>query len=238
MILLIGPGGCGFSFLAWSIVFLRGYDSYQKIDGSIVQVPSDPITAKNNAHGFDRDHLTDLSNQDLHQITRGSSDQIVYVVPSSQDLLDRTTRVNCKKIFFCGAGYEKEILSRQLTKIRSKSELIRHLDTRWSIEQYAPVLMKQARRFVCVTPNTAPNSLIIDYKTMFLHLENTIDDTMRWCGFDIDPTQRQPWLEIYCKWRNTNINDISGALQKFNKRIDYATEKNIAKFLYAWWKAT
>jgi hypothetical protein len=152
--------------------------------------------------------------------------------------MDRMMRLDCKKLFFDAAGYERQILSRTLTKINTKSELIRQLDARWPIEQYTPVLMKQARRFVPRVPDNLPDSLTIGYETMFLHLDHSIEDILRWCGFDMDPTQMQAWLKVYRKWRNTNTDDVSGALQKFNKQIDYTTEKNVAKFLYGWWKAT
>lgn len=236
MILLIGPGGCGFSFLAWSMVFLRGSHSYQKLDGSIVQVPDSPITSKNNAHGFDRDHLIDIGGIDLQSIIDTASDQVVYVVPYDQDSMDRMVRLRCKKLFFSGIGYHKQILSRMLTKIKTKSELIKQLETRWSVEQYMPVLMTQARRVIPRLPNDLSDSMVIDYETMFLHLENTIEDLMRWCGLGVQSCRMAAWRQVYRQWQISNCHDVSISLQKFDKNLDPAEAKDIARFLYTWWK--
>lgn len=201
----------------------------------MTNVPQTPLTHKSNAHGFDRDHLCGTQ-IDLCTAESFTADHVVYYVPYDQQSMDFAAGLDCKKIFFSSADYEKQIMARMLTKIRTESDLLIHLQKNWSMQQYAPMLMKHAKKMLPNVPNRLLNSIVVDYKTMFYDLSNDIDRIMHWCGFNPNQDRRSTWQLVYNQWQRENIDNVCATVEKFDQSIDKRLEKEIAKFLYTWWK--
>lgn len=237
MTLLIGPGGCGFSFLTWSLIYLRGSDSYQKLNGDLVPVPPCPLDALGTAHKFDRDHFVVYSNgSNSLEILDYSESTVVYVIPYNQQQADQLAKTPHRKIFFCGSGNEKQIIVRILTKLKTKSSMVKALAERWSLDEYGPVLLKHAKRMIPQVPGNLENAVTIDYTTMFRSLDSQIPDVARWCGCTLNQDRLTAWKQIYMQWSADTEQSIDLHLQHLDRPIDLLLEKEISKFLYRWWK--
>ena len=78
MILTIGPGGSGLTFLNWSIIYLRGDNSYTLLNGQSIEVVDNPVLETRTAHGMIKDHIS--STVDLLMLDLANTQSVVYVV--------------------------------------------------------------------------------------------------------------------------------------------------------------
>ena len=82
MILTIGTGGSGLTFLNWSIIYLRGDNSYTFLNKEVGDVTNNPLLTNRTAHGQKKDHIQ--STADLKKLHLATDQSVVYIVPSQQ----------------------------------------------------------------------------------------------------------------------------------------------------------
>ena len=97
MILTIGPGGCGFTFLNWTISFLRGDASYQTLDENQHQIEFNPLSGET-AHRYNKDHI--WSNDAIESLNSATDNSIIYMVPNSHSDFEYLLSLSGKKIIF------------------------------------------------------------------------------------------------------------------------------------------
>ena len=86
MILVIGPGGAGLSFITWSIIFLRGDLTYLNLEQQLVSVNSNPLINQV-AHDFEKDHIRGIDS--IPYLESANDKTVVFFVPEHQKDLDQ-----------------------------------------------------------------------------------------------------------------------------------------------------
>ena len=147
MILTIGPGGCGFSFLNWSIAFLRGDTTYTKLDGTIIPILDNPLLGKT-AHNNIKDHLSpQLDRKILNQSTNQS---IIYVVPEDHTDFMSILEQPGKKIIFDNTRYCQEQITRHYTTVPNSPfvKLITDLSVLHNVDDVKNCILEVANIFI------------------------------------------------------------------------------------------
>lgn len=216
MILTIGPSGSGLTFLNWSIVFLRGDNNYQRLNGSLVEVDIDPLNGLI-AHKFFKDHVQTSS--DLHKLNLGHSQTIIYVTPCHQEDFDYATKFSCKKIVFDCKDRQKDLLARMITCVPQKvfDPLIEKLSNKFGSEQATQMLLECSSMFTSYysIPQPSEEYFVISYDDIFLNLDCKIKDVFEFLKYDIDQDRWNKWLNIYTTYKQNNMSILSNFETKY-----------------------
>lgn len=203
MILTIGPGGCGFTFLNWSISFLRGDATYKTLENKTINVDIHPLN-KNTAHEFLKDHVF-LGEQDW--VNQAHDQSIIYVVPSGRDHFNYLLTISSKKIIFDNQLYQKEVLARHCYTVPESKykKLIEHLSLQYNNDEVKKVFLSCAQSFI--GHYNIPNHqdiLLINYKEIFENLDQKILQIFEFLGLTIDIDRWHTWETIYNQYQNNN----------------------------------
>jgi hypothetical protein len=231
MILTIGPGGCGFTFLNWSISFLRGDISYKTLDGTFVPVDINPING-NTAHRFQKDHLiVRYSNINFNSATEQS---IIYLVPFDKLSFDSVLTLPGKKIVFDNRVYKLEWLVRAYTCIPNNpyAELINKLSVTYNINDVKQVVHDSVKFFIGYY-QIPDDQYTLNYNDIFLNLDNKILEVLNFVDVSVDQDRLTKWKPIYDQYRASNY--------KLTQQIDAtisngssATKLKILKEIIQW----
>jgi len=209
MILTIGPGGCGFSFLNWTISFLRGDDFYQTLDGISHPVPGDPFRGAT-AHNSVKDHLTPEQSKSV--LSSSHEHSIVYVVPGSQLDYDYIVTLPGRKIIFDTSTHSEKILSRfcmVLEKNNHYLQSINRLGMKYDRATVKKVMIDCCEMFVRYYQTGINNQFyILDYTSMFENLDQHIHRLFDYLELSIDSDRLHKWLEIYTIYKERNNQDF------------------------------
>lgn len=212
MILTIGPAGCGFSFLNWTISFLRGDDFYQTLDGISNPVPSDPFQGAT-AHKNIKDHLVFEKSKSL--LSSCHEHSIVYMVPSSQAHYEYIVSLPGRKIIFNPLIHGEKILSRfciVLEEEHNKSEgqnsvlqLINELGVKYDRATVKKVMTDCHKILVGYYQPTMHNQFyMLDYISMFENLDQHIYKLFDYLEISIDLDRLVKWHEVYGIYKEKN----------------------------------
>ena len=235
MILTIGPGGSGLSFLNWSIIYLRGDDLYTLLDNKSVTVTHNPLLQDCTAHGQQKDHLQ-LSKEliKLHQATDQS---VVFVVPSHQDDLEYTLNFTCRKIIFNSQADSEEFLARMYYTVPDLflHELIDNLSIKYDRQIIKQVLIDCNKFFTkyYTVPTDYSNYFRINYNDIFQNLDKKIYDIFDYLELSVSQDRITNWLSVYHQYRLMNQNFLSRFLDDPVK-VDSNDKIKIFKEIVQW----
>ena len=139
MILMIGPGGSGLTFLSWSIMYLRGDEDYTLLTKKNVKIVNNPLLDKT-AHGQTIDHIHQIS--DFKKLKNFTDQSVVYAVLTPQSDLDYFLQVDGKKIIFDSSTCTQELFARMVytTPNNSFNTLIQSLSSKYDKQLIKKVL--------------------------------------------------------------------------------------------------
>jgi hypothetical protein len=235
MILTIGTGGSGLTFLNWSIIYLRGDDSYTLLNNNNVIITDNPILTNGTAHGQAKDHINhtaDLIN--LHSSTKQS---VIYVVPTRQSDMEYILQFSGKKIIFDSSVRPDELLARMcyVMKDTPLSGLIKDLSTRYNIQSIKQVLVECNKFFTdyYTVPSNYTNYYSVDYNDIFQNLDQKIYDVFKYLELPISQDRMNIWVSVYSQYRNSNQNFLSLFLGD-TVEIDKIERMKIFKEIIQW----
>jgi hypothetical protein len=205
MILTIGPGGCGFSFLNWTISFLRGDGFYQTLDGISHPVTSDPCRGAT-AHNTVKDHLTPKQSKSV--LSSSHEHSIVYVVPGSQSDYDYIVSLPGRKIIFNTSTHSEKILSRFCMVLEENNhylQLINRLGVKYDEATVKKVMIDCCKMFIeYYRPATDNQFYMVDYTEMFENLDQHIYKLFDYLEISINLDRLDKWREIYQVYKEKN----------------------------------
>jgi hypothetical protein len=235
MILTIAPGGAGFTFLSWTIVFLRGDTVYKLLDGTSTKVDINPLKDQI-AHKFLKDHIQ--SSDKLSNLQLGTADSVVYVVPTHQRDFDDIAQYNCKKIVFDCQECHKELFARMLNSVADTRLLnfLNDLSSKFGMDESKQVLLEYSKVFTnyYIVPKKDDKIFVITYNDMFYNLDSCINDVFLFLNIKID-TQRLPlWTKIYYQYREKNKDNLKEFVPAKNIVVSNKLKNQIARELFKW----
>lgn len=206
MVLNIGPGGCGFTFLTWSLLYLRGDNYYTNTSGNIVDVNDSPLTGLT-AHKFDKDH--DYPGMIQPTQPNNSPNSVMFVVPKDNDHFVSLYSQPHRKIVFDNSQYCKELLARAiLTVLKAPLTLLYNkLIVTYSVADVNATLLDCADKIYSKHYNVPKNALTLTYDEMFTTLDSQILMICDRVGISVLPDRLSQWQTIYSEYsaRNKNI---------------------------------
>lgn len=216
MILTIGPGGTGLTFLNWSIVFLRGDLTYTTLDNLSQVVDINPLQGST-AHNFRKDHIHRKDNMqssnNLCRLSEGTEKSVIYVTPSDQQDFDYIAKFACKKIVFDCKDRNKELFVRMVTHMRCRKipNLIDTLTAKYGENAARQTLLDSSKMFTSYysIPSNNHEYFTISYDDIFENLDQRIFDLFLFLGETIDQSRIQKWLSIYQTYRLKNSDMLS-----------------------------
>lgn len=210
MLLTIGPGGCGFTFLNWSISFLRGDSFYQTLDGVKHEITSNPLSGTI-AHNYIKDHIRieDSKNQFVY----ATEQSIIYSTPGCQTDFEYLLTLPGKKIIFDTTDYSKILMARAMIHIPKANSpyivLIDQLGKTYDTELIQEVLLECHKFFMQYykLPSNINNLYAINYNILFNYLDIEITKIFAYLELKIDPVRLIVWQAVYSQYKSLNQRD-------------------------------
>lgn len=235
MILTIGPGGCGFTFLNWSIAYLRGDMHYTTLNGTTSQVNITPIYNHNTAHNFKKDHVR--STADLSKLQLAHTNSIIYTVPTCQADLDYVLSIDCKKIIFNVDNAGADLMARMCTTIPNNGymKFIMSVSDHYP-EQHVKQVMIESNKFFTryyTVPAGYLDYCTVTYQDMFKFLDCRIQNIFKYLKLNIDPDRYNNWLPIYYQYQQANQNILNEFLGSIVP-VDNTEKIKIIKEIIKW----
>jgi hypothetical protein len=234
MILTIGPGGCGFTFLCWSICFLRGDHDYQTLNNVKFPMIYNPLKG-NIAHKFIKDHIQCVD--DYHKLFFATDQSVIYFVPSHQKDFEFINQFGCKKILFDCREHNKEFFARMHNTVPecSYSSLLQSLSKQYDIDIIKQVLLESNHFFTKYYHIPEPDNeyYIIDFDQMFRTLDVAILDIFKFLQLQIDQDKYKHWQDIYAIYKEKNLNHLTQFLSQ-PVVVDSSTKLKIIKEIINW----
>jgi hypothetical protein len=235
MILTIGPGGSGLTFLNWSIIFLRGDITYTSLNKSLTQIVDINPLQGATAHNFYKDHIQSSSN--LCQISKGTKKTVIYVTPTDQKDFDYILQFNCKKIIFDCQDQNKELLARMITQMPCKKipNLLDKLTETFGSDVAKQTLLECSKMFTHYykIPAADDQHFIISYNDIFKNLDQQIIELFLFLGKDIDQSRFHKWKSIYKIYQEKNCNLLSEFAPETTD-IDNSIKLQVFKEILKW----
>lgn len=233
MILIIGPGGTGLTFLSWTILFLKGDTVYRTLDKKIVDINIDPLIGKV-AHGFDKDHIKNPNH--ISKLDQAHSGSVIYFVPNHQRDLDAAVAFDCSKIVFDCQDHAPEVFTRMMTCLITTGPILlfRELSAKYGENVVRSALLEFQQFFTKYY--TIPDSeqiFKISYRDVFVELDQRIGDIFKFLNLSIDPERLDKWLTIYHDYKQRN-RDIHSDYLKSTVAVDPAVKIQILKEVIKW----
>lgn len=236
MILTIGPGGCGFTFVNWSIAYLRGDQSYRDLSGILCPVDINPLDGFT-AHNFKKDHLKiEISKNLLKQATDHS---IIYITPGSHDDFKKILDLPGKKIIFDHRKYPKELLARSFMTMPRCGHgieiLLDFLERKYPSTEVRRTLLENAK--LLVQYYKIPHDdhyFLINYENVFQTFDLIIEKLFDFLEIKIDRTRIENWRLIYQQYKAKNQDFITKFVGDPTDVINHSLRRSIFKEIYNW----
>ena len=235
MILTIGTGGSGLTFLNWSIIYLRGDNSYTFLNKDVVDVTDNPLLTNRTAHGQKKDHIHLTA--DLKKLHLATDQSVVYIVPSQQSALEYVLQFKGKKIIFDPYLLSEELLARMCFTMPDfpLNNLIDSLSSKYDQQIVKQVLIKCNKFFTIyyTMPTSDLDYFNINYIDIFQNLDQKIYDIFNYLELPINTDRMSNWLSVYDNYRSVNQNFLSTFLSN-PVEIDNNVQMKIFKEIVAW----
>ena len=234
MILTIGPGGAGLTFLNWSIVYLRGDNFYTSLNKEVNRVIDNPIL-NTTAHGYRKDHL--FSTEDLIKLRSATEQSVIYIVPTHQTDLEYILQFEGKKIIFNSSASSTELMARMYCNVLncSVNKLIEDLSVKYDKQIIKQILIDCSKFFTnyyCV-PKNYSNYFDVYYPDIFQNLDQKIYEIFEYLELTLCQDRINNWLSVYNEYRSLNQNFLSLFLDK-QVEIDNNKKMKIFKDIIQW----
>lgn len=236
MLLTIGPGGCGFTFLNWSISFLRGDSFYQTLDGARHQVLTDPLLGSI-AHNYIKDQLRIEDSKSL--FGQATENSIIYSTPGDQTDFEYLLTLPGKKIIFDTTNCSKTLLARAIVNIPKSNNpysiLIEQLSKEHSQLLVHEVLLECHTLFMQYykLPPGHKDVYIIDYNILFNQLDQEITKIFNYLDIRLDFDRLTNWQQVYSHYKQSNQRDYCAELVPVPS-TNNAEKKQIFKEILKW----
>jgi hypothetical protein len=236
MLLTIGPGGCGFTFLNWSISFLRGDTFYQTLDGVKHEIRSNPLIGSV-AHSYIKDHLR-IDDSKIHY-DYATEHSIIYAVPGSQDDFEYLLALPGKKIIFDTADYSKILMARAMITMPKStnpySAAIESIGKTYAAHLVQETLLECHKSFMQYykIPATIPAACKINYIELFQKLDQKLPVIFEYLQLKIDHNRWAVWQPIYAQYQKANQRDFCTELVSIPS-VDYSKKTQILKEILNW----
>lgn len=210
MLLTIGPGGCGFTFLNWSISFLRGDSFYQTLDGVQHKIPTNPLLGSI-AHNYTKDQLRIEDSKSL--FAQATENSIIYATPGDQKDFEYLLALPGKKIIFDTSNCSKILLARAIVNIPKSnspySKLIEQLSKEHSRALVQEVLLECHKLFMQYykLPLGQEQVYTVDYTVLFDQLDQEITKIFKYLEIQLDSTRLDSWQKVYFQYKQLNQRD-------------------------------
>jgi hypothetical protein len=235
MILTIGPGGSGLTFLNWSIIYLRGDNFYTTLDSKTHQVTNNPLRSTGTAHGHQKDHIAVTS--ELLRLKQASSQSVVYVVPTKQSDINYILSFASKKIVFNTSTDSDMLMARMCSVIPNNpyTKFIDNLSTKYNKQIIKQMLIESNKFFTnyYTIEVKSQDCIVIDYADIFKNLDQQIYKIFKYLELEILPDRMEAWSLVYQEYRSMNQDWLSKFLNKFVE-VDNATKTKILKEIIQW----
>lgn len=230
MILTIGPGGCGFTFLNWSISYLLGDSYYNTLTGQKIQVDINPIHQRT-AHSFRRDHLRPEDNKNI--LNLASEKSIVYIVPGDHNDFESLLNYSSKKIIFDSSKFCRELMARNYLTVPNSpyATIAGKLADQYDIDSVKNVLLDLSSQFLnYYRIPTSSDTTLINYYEIFDTLDTKILEIFEFLNLTIDQERYKKWLNIYREYKSINNN----ILDNFTSKSTSSNNTQILKEILKW----
>ena len=237
MILTIGPGGSGLTFLNWSIVYLRGDNFYTLLNKKTTRVIDNPIL-NTTAHGYQKDHFL-FSTKNLIKLHSATEQSVIYIVPTHQDDLEYILQFEGKKIIFNSDKSSTELMARMWYNIPdcSINKLIEDLSVKYDKQIIKQVLIDCSKFFTnyyCV-PKNYSYYFSVDYLDIFQNFDQKIYEIFEYLELTLCQDRINNWLSVYNEYRSLNQNFLSLFLdQQVEVKVDNDKKMKIFKDIIQW----
>jgi hypothetical protein len=239
MVLTIGPGGCGFTFLNWSLLYLRGDVQYVTLSGEVTPVPENPLRALT-AHNFKKDHLKVEDSSDW--IEHATQSSVIYCVPGSRRHLENLMGMPSKKLLFDAGAYSKQTMHRAFMANANVgiAPLLEKLNLKFDNTITMQVIYDVSHQFVSYydIPKDRADVMAVSFEDMFINFSERIVDIMRFCEFEIVTSRWEHWLTMYSTWRENNTKFLEPPKVVEMDTEQYAIKKQILKEIIEWRNST
>ena len=232
MILTIGPGGCGFTFLNWSLSWLRGDITYYTLEKEECNVIGNPLCNDHTAHAYKKDHI---SCKNIERNLQNAHDaSIVYVVPADQQEFNYIVGLPDKKIIFDASDNPKSVFLRQLSSIKTEVGQLEHfLSTKYDVDVARSVVLDMSEQFVSYYPkDVTNNAMYVCSRDIFYELDTAIEKICKFLEIKIDSTRFDHWCSVYQQYKTNNQKFFTHEI--LNKSVDKALRQQILKEFYLW----
>lgn len=232
MILTIGPGGCGFTFLNWSISYIRGDVVYQNLNGKIFPVTKNPLQ-DSTAHKFNKDHLRIIDSRS--ELLKNYNDKsIIYVVPGNCNDFEHILSWPGKKIIFDNQSDTRDVLARACQTVPNDlyMELIQNLSKIYPRDQVIDVLLDMSKKFIQYY-NMPNGYLTLSYKQMFETLDMHILDILEYLELEVNFKRLEHWQNVYQQYKENNrdfIQRLYGDIEKIGNTYKMQILKEILQW--------
>lgn len=238
MILTIGPGGCGFTFVNWSIAYLRGDSSYVSLDGKTWPVDINPLIGST-AHNFKKDHLKIETSRLI--LNRANDLSIIYISPGSQHDFEQILCMPGKKIIFNNHDHAQELLARSLMTMPRCGHGIELLFDQLAIKFGDAAarrgLLENAKllvQFYQVPSTDQSDIFLIGYEDIFKNFHDVVVRLLSFLQISIDLRRQRNWSTIYDSYRQNNQNFVERFVDGQASDVDISLRKSIFKEIYRW----
>mgnify|MGYP003348973823 CR=1 FL=1 len=241
MILVIGPGGAGLSFITWSIIFLRGDLTYLNLEHQLVSVNSNPLINQV-AHDFDKDHIRGIDS--IPDLESAHDKTVVFFVPEHQKDLDQIVDIDCKKIIFDSRCYGPQLLARMIACLPTGGAklLFENLRAKYDQNKVKTVLSELHRHFTGYYQMPQDKMFLpITYNNIFDNLDQYIFTVFEHCRLNMNMERYQHWLKIYHEYRARNQNiyqDFVADLIEVDRNTRLSIAKDVVKWINGTYRAT
>lgn len=233
MILTIGPGGCGFTFLNWSISYLRGDEFYQCLNGTVVPVPDNPLR-NSTAHGFDKDHLR-LQDSRFEMLKNCHHKSIIYMIPHGHNDFEYILSLSGKKIIFDSSQHTQSLMSRHCLTIADSAymDLINQLSVRYPRHSVIEVFLDVSDKLDC-NYRVPSGYFTLSFDQIFQSLDQQIHSVMQHVELEIQPCRWDNWHNIYQIYKSRNQNFVQRLQGHTVVSSDRVAKTQILKEILKW----
>lgn len=212
MILTIGNGGCGFTFLNWSISYLRGDNTYTNLTGQVLPVTDNPLDGRT-SHKFFKDHVVH-NIRSTHLIKNATKQSIIYTIPETQTDFDYFIGLPGKKIVFDNTIYCRELFARHIITVPPmRNENLKatfdRLCKSYPVGEVKATMLDCAEKIFSRHYQIPNNVYVINYKDIFDHLETKIHALFEYLELSMVDDRYKKWVDVYIQYsaRNQNLLD-------------------------------
>lgn len=203
MILTIGPGGCGFTFLNWTIRYLRG-DTVIDYYGRVID---NPIVG-HVAHGYQKTHANHITSADkIPLLDTVSEDEVVFIVVDQPRTIEKLAPyLKNKRIVFNPTGYEQQVFTRLITSQNGGTSYYNNFLDTLKVDKSLAIecLHDYSKKLYVDLTSLYSSSFVIQYNDVFEELDQHIVDIFDYLELEIVPDRFDKWKPIYNTYRNNN----------------------------------